>query len=103
MVLAEFSMTPIGKGESVGRYVARVLRIVDRSGLPYRLGPMGTCVEGTWDQVFGLIRTCHRALQRDCPRVSILIKVDVRRGRKGALESKIASVQRHAGRTFRTT
>ena len=50
-VVLEFSMTPLGKGESVSKYVARSLDIIDRSKIPYCLGPMGTCLEGEWDAV----------------------------------------------------
>src|SRR5204863_7805691 len=59
MLLAEFSMWPMDKGESVGPYVARLLDIIDRSGLPYRLGPLGTCVEGDYDAGMSVIRECH--------------------------------------------
>ena len=46
MVLLEFSMAPLEKGASVGEYVARSLKIIDESGLDYRLHAMGTIVEG---------------------------------------------------------
>ena len=45
MVLLDFSMSPFDKGESLGKYVARSLDIIDRSGLPYQLTPMGTIIE----------------------------------------------------------
>ena len=64
MLLAEFSMWPMDKGESVGPYVARLLDIIDQSGLPYRLGPLGTCVEGEYDAVMAVIRACHEALAK---------------------------------------
>ena len=50
MVLLEFSLTPLDKGQSVSEYVARSLDIIDRSGLDYRLHAMGTIVEGELDQ-----------------------------------------------------
>ena len=56
MVLLDFSMSPLGKGESVGPYVARCLEVVAASGLDYRLHAMGTTLEGEWDQVFGVVR-----------------------------------------------
>jgi uncharacterized protein (TIGR00106 family) len=96
--LLEFSITPIGKGDSVGSYVARALDVVDRSGLPYRLNPMGTVVEGSWDEVFGLLRSCADALSPDCERLSISVKVDHRRGGPGRLASKTESVERRLGR-----
>jgi len=34
MVLLEFSMSPLDKGDSLSQYVARSLDIVDKSGLP---------------------------------------------------------------------
>ncbi len=55
-MLAEFSISPVGAGASVGKWVARCLDIVDRSGLPYRLGSMGTTVEGELDEVLDLLQ-----------------------------------------------
>jgi uncharacterized protein (TIGR00106 family) len=101
-VLVEFSMTPLDKGESVSRYVSRSLDIIDRSGVPYRLGPMGTCLEGDWDQVFGVIRACYERMQQDCRRISCTIKVDAREGRDGRLATKIASVEARVGRDLET-
>ena len=51
MVLLDFSMTPLGKGESVSAYVAECVDIIDQSGLDYELHSMGTIVEGELDQV----------------------------------------------------
>ena len=56
MVIAEFTLVPLGKGESLSPYVARISRVIRRSGLRNQLTPMGTIVEGNWDNVFGLIR-----------------------------------------------
>ena len=46
MALLEFSITPIGAGQSVSQYVSRAVDLIDRSGLDYRLHAMGTVVEG---------------------------------------------------------
>src|SRR3990170_3416777 len=101
MTIAEFSITPVGKGESVGEYVARFLDLVDRSGLAYRLNPMGTVVEGPFDEVLDLIARCHKAVAADCDRVSTIIKIDDRKGVTGGLESKVADVERRLGRKLR--
>src|SRR5262249_55556387 len=93
MVLLDFSMSPLGKGESVAPYVARCLEIVAASGLDYRLHAMGTTIEGEWDQVFAVVRRCFAALQPDCDGISCSIKVDYRKGRAGRLVSKVQSVQ----------
>lgn len=101
-VLVEFSMSPLDKGESVGKYVSRSLDLIDRSGVAYRLGPMGTCVEGEWDEVFGVIRQCYERMCEDCRRITCTIKVDARTGHDGRLTSKLESVQKEVGRALRT-
>ena len=102
MVLLEFSMSPLGKGESVGRYVARSLDIIDKSGVAYRLNPMGTVLEGEWNDVFQVVRKCYERMKRDCNRVSCTIKVDYRKGHKGRLDSKVASVEKRLKRKMKS-
>jgi len=102
MVLLEFSMTPLGKGEGVSPYVARSIDIVDRSGLPYRLTPMGTILEGEWDDVMRVIRDCHERMRQDCDRVTTSIRIDYRAGATGRLESKVKSVEEKLGRKLST-
>jgi uncharacterized protein (TIGR00106 family) len=101
MLLAEFSIWPMDKGESVGLYVARCLDIIDRSGLPYKLGPLGTCVEGEWPEVIQVIQKCYEALAADCNRIACTVKMDWRKGHKGRLESKVASVEKSLGRKLK--
>jgi len=102
MTIAEFSITPIGKGVSVGEYVARSVDIVDRSGLPYRLNPMGTVIEGSFDEVLALVARCHKAVMKDCERVSTIVKIDDRKDASNQLEEKIVGVERRLGRKIRT-
>ncbi len=93
------SMTPLGKGESVSEYVSRVVDIVDKSGLEYRLTPMGTIIEGEdWDEVMNVLKQGFEAMARDCNRISITMKIDYRKGKKGRLEQKIKSVEERIGR-----
>lgn len=101
-VLLEFSMTPLDKGESVGEYVARSIDVIEKSGLPYRLGPMGTCLEGEWDEVIGVVKKCFDRMKKDCRRVSISMKADYREGTTNRLISKIESVEKHLGRKLKT-
>jgi uncharacterized protein (TIGR00106 family) len=102
MVLLEFSMSPMSQGESVSKYVARSLDIIDRSGLPYRLTPMGTIIEGEWDEVMAVVDQCFKLMSSDCSRVSTTIRVDYRQGRSGALDGKVAAVEEKLGRKLRT-
>ncbi len=101
MILMEFSIIPLDKGASLSKYVARVLTVVDESGLDYRLNPMGTVVEGEWDDLQNLLTKCFRTLERESDRISLQVKYDCRKGISGAMESKIHSVESRAGRSFR--
>jgi uncharacterized protein (TIGR00106 family) len=101
MVLLEFSMSPLGKGESVSQYVARSLEIIDKSGLEYRLHAMGTIIEGEIDQVLAVMQQCLEAMSADCDRVTCTAKLDYRRGHTGRLESKVASVEQKLNKTFK--
>src|SRR3954471_22921842 len=101
MLLAEFSIWPMDKGESVGIYVARALDIVDRSGLPYKLGPLGTCIEGEWAEVMAVIQQCYEVLAPDCNRIACTVKMDWRKGQSGRLERKVASVEKALGRELK--
>jgi uncharacterized protein (TIGR00106 family) len=102
MVLLDFSMTPLGKGESVSAYVARCMEVVAASGLDYRLHAMGTTLEGELDQVLDVVRRCFEALQPDCDRISCAVKIDYRKGPGGRLDSKVHKVQELVGRPLRT-
>lgn len=90
--MAEFSVVPIGKGESVSEYVAECVRIVQASGLPFRLCPMGTVLEGEYDEVMGVVRLCHMKVMEMCPRVITTVKIDDRKGADGAIDRKVESV-----------
>jgi uncharacterized protein (TIGR00106 family) len=101
-VLLEFSMSPFDKGASLSRYVARSLELIDRSGVPYRLNPMGTVLEGTWEEVLDVLTQCFERMRSDCERISVAVKIDYRRGRTGRLETKIESVEKRVGRKLST-
>lgn len=99
--MAEFSVVPIGKGESVGQYVAECLRIVEASGLEYRINPMGTVLEGDYDSVMRVVRQCHMRVLEMSPRVITTVKIDDRVGKTGTLASKIESVERRLGKELK--
>src|SRR5882724_9295227 len=101
MALLEFSISPLGVGESVSQYVARCVDLIDKSGLDYRLHAMGTVVEGDLDPLLALLKQCIEAVAKDCDRVSVSAKLDYRKGHGGALDAKVASVEKQLGRTLK--
>ena len=100
-MVVEFSMFPIDKGESLSKYVARVVDIIDKSGLPHHTCAMGTTVEGNWDEIFNLIKRCHNALRKDCRRVYTKITVDDRKGPKNRMKGKVESLEKILKREIR--
>jgi len=102
VVLLEFAMYPTDKGASVSEYVKRSLEVIDDSGLPYKLGPMGTCLEGELDEVLDVIRQCYDRMVGDCDRIACVMKFDYRRGPGGRLEAKVATLKQKTGRDLKT-
>ena len=102
MVLLEFAMAPRGVGESLSPSVARIMDVIDRSGLSYQLPPMGTIIEGEWDEAMAVVDACFKALEKDCPRIGVSLKADWKPGKETRLRSKIDSVEKEIGRKLRT-
>jgi uncharacterized protein (TIGR00106 family) len=97
-VLVAFSVAPSGTasgGDSVGEVVAEVVRVVRESGLPSETNAMFTNVEGEWDEVMAVVKRAVEVCAAASPRVSLVLKADVREGVTGALRSKVATVERH--------
>ena len=92
-MLVEFTVVPLGKGESVSEYVAECMRIVKTSGLSYQLTPMATILEGERDEVMNVIMECHQRVLDMSKRVITEIKIDDRKDRKNAMTQKIRSVE----------
>jgi uncharacterized protein (TIGR00106 family) len=95
-VIVELGIFPMGAHESLSPAVAKAVRIIRDSGLPYQLGPMGTCIEGEYHQVMAVVGQCFDVLEQDGhERIYMTIKADWRRGREGGLSAKTAAVAAH--------
>ena len=94
-MLVAFSVTPIGTGEAVGEAVAEAVRVVRDSGLPNRTDAMFTTIEGDWDEVMAVVKRAVDAVAARAPRVSVVLKADVRAGVTGALTAKVETVERY--------
>ena len=93
-MIAAFSVTPLGVGDSVGELVAEAVRIVRESGLPNETNSMFTNLEGDWDEVMAVIRRCVDSVAEHAPRVSVVIKIDHRPGVTGAMQHKVDEIER---------
>ena len=98
-VLVEFSMFPTDKGESVSSYVSRIIKMIDESGIPYKLTPMGTVFETeTMEEALKILDKAYKQLEKDCNRVYAVAKFDIRKGKSNRLLQKIQSVEKKLGR-----
>ena len=104
-MLAELEIVPIGTGSaSLSAILAQVVTLVDQSGLDYRVGPMGTVVEGEWDQIMQLAKVCRDAILQSADRVMLTIRIDDRKDQPGPgrIVQKIRSLETRLGKSFKT-
>jgi uncharacterized protein (TIGR00106 family) len=94
-MLVAFSITPLGAGEAVGEIVAEAVRVVRASGLPNRTDAMFTTIEGDWDETMAVVKQAVDAVARRAPRVSVVLKADLRPGVTDGLTSKVETVERY--------
>ncbi len=94
-MLVAFSVTPLGVGDDVGKYVADAVRVVRDSGLPNQTDAMFTTLEGDWDEVMGVVKRAVDAVAAQAPRVSVVLKADIRPGVTGAITGKVDTIERH--------
>jgi len=94
-MLVAFSVTPLGVGENVGEIVAEAVRVVRASGLPNRTDAMFTTVEGDWDEAMAVVKEAVAAVSARAPRVSLVLKADLRPGVTDALNAKVETIERY--------
>lgn len=96
MAIAAVSISPVGVGTSVSRYVAAALAVVHaQSRVRYRLDPMFTTLEGELADIYALVQAMQEAVfAAGAQRVGTVIKVDDRRDRAVRMEDKVASVEK---------
>ena len=97
-MLVAFSIAPSGSAAadgSVSEAVAAAVRVVRQSGLPNRTSSMFTEIEGEWDEVMEVVRRCVDVVAATSPRVSLVLKADVRPGWSGQLDAKVDRVEQH--------
>jgi uncharacterized protein (TIGR00106 family) len=101
VMLLEFSIVPVGVGSSIGDQLAEVLKLVDASGLPYKINPMGTVVEGEWDEVMKLVKKCHMIVMKTGERAITAISIDDRKGKPNRLDEKVKSIEKRIGKSLK--
>ena len=94
-MIVEISFVPIGVGTSLSRYIAVVIKNIEKSGLKYQLTPMGTIVEGEWNEISKLIDYSHSLIfEMGIERIITNIKIDYRLDKKYSIQDKVDSVKK---------
>jgi len=95
MAIVAVSISPVGVGVSLSRFVAAAERVVRaQSRIRVRLDPMFTTLEGDVDEIFALIRKMQEAVfEAGAVRVGTVIKIDDRRDRGVKMEDKLRAVE----------
>jgi uncharacterized protein (TIGR00106 family) len=101
-MLFSLSIFPTSKGKaSVSEDVAKVIDIIDKSGLPYQVTAMSTLIEGDWEPVMKVIDRARRVLRRRNERVYMVLTMDDRKGARNRLTGKVASIEKRLKREVR--
>ncbi len=100
-MLLELSVIPLGRGRSISADLADLVKIIDASGLDYRVTAAGTILEGTWDQLMDVARKCHAEMRKKTERVVTLMKVDDYHERSGRLTAAVTSVEQKVGKSLK--
>ncbi|BBY44749.1 hypothetical protein A5765_11665 [Mycolicibacterium celeriflavum] len=91
-MIVAFSVSPMGADESVGDAVAEAVKVVRSSGLPNETNAMFTNLEGDWDEVMDVVKRAVDAVAAASPRVSLVLKADIRPGHTDQLTAKVRRI-----------
>lgn len=95
-MLVAFSVAPSATDDpdgSVSEAVAAAIRVVRESGIPNRTDAMFTTLEGEWDECMDVVKRACEAVGAVSPRVSLVLKADIRPGLTGQLDAKVARIE----------
>lgn len=97
-MMVELSVIPVSRDEDFGKYVAETVRLIDESGLDYRVTPTSTIIIGEWEPVMKVVKACHDKVMSMTDRVITRIDIDHRKAADGALENQVQAIEQILGR-----
>lgn len=100
-MLVELSINPLGRGTHLSQDLGEILKVIDDAGVSYVLTPLGTCIEGEWDQVMPLIKKCHEVARGMSPHIFTTLRIEDEEGATNKIKENVAAVERAAGRSLK--
>jgi uncharacterized protein (TIGR00106 family) len=98
-MIVAISISPAGSDETggVSEAVAEAVRVIRASGLPNETNAMFTNIEGEWDEVMAVVKQAVDVVAAVSPRVSLVLKADIRPGYTGQLTAKVERIEQVLG------
>lgn len=100
-MLLELSIIPLARGRSISGDLADLVKIIDTSGLDYRVTAAGTILEGSWDEVVDVAKKCHMDMRKKTERVITLMRIDDYEQRTGRLSKAVDSIEQKVGKRIK--
>jgi uncharacterized protein (TIGR00106 family) len=100
-MLVELSINPLGRGTHLSQDLGEILKLIDDSGLRYGLTPLGTCIEGRWDDVMALVKKCHEHARSVSTHVFTTLRIEDEEGATNKIQDNVVSVERASGRSLK--
>ena len=100
MVL-ELTVIPIGHEHSISGDLAKLVEIIESSGLDYRMTAFCTLIEGSWDQLISLAKECHFEVRKESERVLTMMRLDDYGERTGEIQGAVSRVEQKLGRAVK--
>jgi len=93
MIVADFSMIPMGSGTSGSTYVRAVHDLLRELNVKFIPGPMSTAVQTeSFEQLFEIIEKANQLLAKmGLQRIITSIRIDYRLDREITIESKLGA------------
>lgn len=94
MIISQFSISPVGKDVSLGKYIKELVEILKKSNIKFEVNPMSTTVEiDNLTSLFNLIEKLNDELFKSgVERVITDLKIDFRIDKDATMRSKLNSV-----------
>lgn len=97
-IICELVVVTYDIGPSLSPFVAKVIDVINQNTkVKHLLTPMGSVLEGKYDDVMELIREIFFKFAPDYERLGITIKIDFRASKQDRIKGKIQSVQEKMG------
>ncbi len=98
-IICELIVVTYDIGPSLSPFVAQVIDVINQNTkVQHLLTPMGSVLEGQYDDVMELIKEIFYKFAPDYERLGITIKIDFRASKQDRIKGKVKSVQEKMGK-----